>query len=402
MAEIKIIGTAHVSQKSVFEVQEGIETFHPDVVAVELDQGRYLGLKQKAAQPDVEQILEAKNFNQLLIQWVLAYIQRRIGMDVGVEPGAEMKAAITLAEERQIEIALIDRDIRITLQRFWSSMGIVEKLKMFYALAASLISTDTEDLDIEELKKEDMVNFAMEEFQKFSPNASKALITERDVYMTHELLKLSKTKERILVVIGAGHRKGIEGFLADPASLPPADRYAKPVRHPPWGKIFGGIVILLFLFLIGAIIFSGIGTEVLIEAIVWWILMHGLLTAAGTLLAGGHPLSAAVGFLVSPVTTLNPLIAAGWFAAIAEAKIRKPGIGDFKRIMEAETFKEMRSVPVFRIVLVAALANVGATLGTILYFLFIFPILGVDPVVIISEGFSNMWQFVTGLFQGLF
>ena len=105
-----------------------------------------------------------------------------------------------------------------------------------------------------------------------------------------------------------------------------------------------------------------------------------------------------MGFVVSPVTTLNPLIAAGWFAAIAEAKIRKPGVGDFKRIMEAETFSEMRKVPIFRVVLVAALANLGSSMGTILYFLFIFPILGIDPVVIITQGFTNMVNFFTGLF----
>lgn len=398
MAEIKIIGTAHVSQKSVDEVRLGIETFQPDVIAIELDQGRYQGLKQGAAEPDVEKILDAKNFNQLLIQWVLAYIQRRIGMDVGVEPGAEMKAAIAMAEERNIEIALIDRDIRLTLQRFWGTMGIWEKLKMFYALAASMITSDTEDIDIEELKKDDMITFAMEEFQKFSPNASKALIAERDAYMTYQLLRLGKTKEKILVVIGAGHRKGIEEYLADPASLPAMDKLVESPRHWPWGKILGFVVILLFALIIGAIVFSGVGTEVLIEAIVWWIVIHGVLTAICTLLAGGHPISAAVGFIVAPFTTLNPLIAAGWFAAIAEAKIRKPGIGDFKRIMEAETFSEMRKVPIFRIVLVAALANVGASIGTLVYFLFIFPILGVDPVVIMTQGFTNMWNFFTGLF----
>ncbi len=398
MAEIKIIGTAHVSQKSVDEVREGIETFQPDVIAVELDEGRYLGLKQEGAQPDVEKILDAKNFNQLLIQWVLAYIQRRIGMDVGVEPGAEMKAAIAMAEEHNIEIALIDRDIRMTLQRFWGTMGIWEKLKMFYALAASLVSNDIEELNIEELKKDDMVTYAMEEFEKFSPNASKALISERDAYMSHKLLRLASKKEKILVVIGAGHKKGIEKFLADPSLLPAMGDLIEPIHHRPWGKIIGTLVILLFVLLIGAIIFSGVGTEVLILAVVWWILIHGTFTAVGTLLAGGHPISAAVGFVVSPVTTLNPLIAAGWFAAIAEAKIRKPGVGDFKRIMEAETFSEMRKVPIFRVVLVAALANLGSSMGTILYFLFIFPILGIDPVVIITQGFTNMVNFFTGLF----
>jgi pheromone shutdown protein TraB len=115
MGEIRIIGTAHVSQKSVDEVKEAIDEWQPDVVAVELDQGRYLALKQQQKNPEIEDILQAKNFTQLLVQWILAYIQRRIGMDVGVEPGAEMKAAIAAAEEKQVKLALIDRDIRMTL-----------------------------------------------------------------------------------------------------------------------------------------------------------------------------------------------------------------------------------------------------------------------------------------------
>ena len=169
MGEIRIIGTAHVSQKSVDEVQEAIDEWQPDVVAIELDQGRYLTLKQQQKNPDIEDILQAKNFTQLLVQWILSYIQRRIGMDVGVEPGAEMKAAINAAEEREVKLALIDRDIRITLHRFWASMSLFEKFKMFYALIGSIAVADkTGDLiDIEELKKDDIVEAAMEEFYKY-------------------------------------------------------------------------------------------------------------------------------------------------------------------------------------------------------------------------------------------
>ena len=142
MGEIRIVGTAHVSQKSVEEVIAAIDEWKPDVVAIELDQGRYNGLKQQQQNPDIDEILHSQNFNQLLIQWVLAYIQRKIGMDVGVEPGAEMKAAIAETEAKGIELALIDRDIRVTLHRFWASMSIIEKLKMFYALAGSIIAAD--------------------------------------------------------------------------------------------------------------------------------------------------------------------------------------------------------------------------------------------------------------------
>jgi len=155
----------------VEEVREAIGEWNPDVVAVELDQARYAGLKKQAADPSVTQVLEARNFTQLLVQWILSYLQRRIGMDLGVEPGAEMKAAIEEAEQRGLGIGLIDRDIRITLRRFWKSLSLFEKGKMVYALAVSITSIDDEEIDVEELKKQDMINLAMEEFRKFSPKS---------------------------------------------------------------------------------------------------------------------------------------------------------------------------------------------------------------------------------------
>jgi pheromone shutdown-related protein TraB len=398
MTEIRIIGTAHVSSESVTEVREAVAEFLPDVVAVELDPGRYAALKKQVQEASVSDVLEAKTFTQLLVQWLLAYIQRRIGLDVGVEPGAEMRAAVDEAEARGIRVGLIDRDIRITLRRFWRSLSFIEKLKMFYALMVSITTIDEEEIDIEELKKQDVISTAMEEFRKFSPNGARALIDERDAYLAHQIIGLSNQYDRILVVIGAGHLQGVNRYLDNPAALPPVSTLTAEIKPRPWGLIFGGIVTFLFIFLLVAIAFSGVGIEVLFTALIYWVLIHGLLTAAFTLLARGHPLSAATGFAVSWFTALNPLIAAGWFAAIVEAKIRKPSPADYRKIFEAETLSDMIRIPLFRVVLVAALANIGSTLGTIIYFLFIFPILGIDPGLLISEGIGNMVQAVQGLF----
>jgi pheromone shutdown-related protein TraB len=398
MAEIRIIGTAHVSSESVAEVRQAVTDFSPDVVAVELDPGRYAALKKQVQDASVSDVLEAKTFTQLLVQWLLAYLQRRIGLDVGVEPGAEMRAAVEEAEARAIRVGLIDRDIRITLRRFWRSLSFIEKIKMFYALAVSITHIEDEEIDIEELKKQDVISAAIEEFRKFSPNGARALIDERDAYLAHQILGLSKQYDRILVVIGAGHQEGVNRYLADPAALPPVATLTAEVRSRPWGLILGAIVTFLFLFLLAAIAFSGVGMDVLFTALIYWVLIHGVLTAAFTLLARGHPLSAATGFAVSWFTALNPLIAAGWFAALVEAKIRKPAPSDYRKIFEAETLSEMIQIPLFRVVLVAALANIGSTLGTVIYFLFIFPILGIDPGVVISEGIGNM----VAAFQALF
>ena len=399
MTEIRLVGTAHVSQKSVEEVRSAIEEFQPDIVGVELDRGRLISLTQETAEPSVTEILKGGNFGQLLVQWVLTYIQQRIGAEVGVKPGAEMLVAIEEAEAHQKPVALIDRDIRITLARFWGKMGIWEKIKLIGALIYSLVSVEGEKIDVDEFTNQDVVSAAMEEFRKFSPQGAQALIDERDAYLAHQVLMLAGRYERVLAVVGAGHIQGVQRYLDAPETLPPLTALTAEVKKGlPWAKILGAAVTLLFLLLIAAIAFSGVGLDVLLAALFYWIVINGVLSAVFTLAAGGHPLSAATAFAVSWLTSLNPLLAAGWFAAIVEAKIRKPVAGEFRQIIEAETFTEMRRIPLFRVVLVAALANVGSTLGTIAYFLFIFPILGIDPTVVIADGFSNMLQMILGLF----
>jgi pheromone shutdown-related protein TraB len=400
MAEIRIVGTAHVSQKSVDEVRAAIDEYAPDVVAIELDPSRFQALKRQAADPSVKEVLEVKNFNSLLVQWLLAYLQRKIGFDVGVEPGAEMKAAIDEAEKRGIAIALVDRDIRLTLLRFWNSLGVFEKIKMFWALVISIAEVDNgQQIDIESLKSQDVIDVVMEEFRKFSPNGARALIDERDAYISHQLilLKAQRPEGRILAVVGAGHRQGISNYLETPGTLPPFNSLISEPRSLPWAKIFGFGVTALFIFLIAALAFSGVGLNILLEAFLFWVIIHGLLSGIFVLLAGGHPYSALTCFCVAWMTSLNPMLHAGWIGAYVEARVRKPPLTDFRKIYETESLSEMARIPLFKVVLVAALGNLGSLLGTVLYFIFVFPVLGIDPVVVISTGIHNMGTWIGGL-----
>jgi pheromone shutdown-related protein TraB len=400
MADIRIVGTAHVSQQSVDEVRTAIGEYNPDVVAIELDPARFQALKRQAADPSVSDVLELKNFNSLLVQWLLAYLQRKIGFDVGVEPGAEMKAAIEEAEKRGLAIALVDRDIRLTLLRFWNSLGIFEKIKMFWALIISVAEVDNgQQIDIESLKDQDVIDVVMEEFRKFSPNGARALIDERDAYIAHQLiiLKAQRPEGRILAVVGAGHRQGISNYLEAPQNLPPFDSLVREPRSLPWAKVFGFSVTALFLFLLAALAFSGVGLNVLLEAFLFWVIIHGILSGLFVLMAGGHPYSALTCFCVAWMTSLNPMLHAGWIGAYVEARVRKPPLTDFRRIYETESLAEMARIPLFKVVLVAALGNLGSLLGTILYFIFIFPVLGIDPAMVISDGVHNMWAAITGL-----
>jgi pheromone shutdown-related protein TraB len=404
MAEIRIVGTAHVSQQSVDEVRTAIGEFTPDVVAIELDPSRFNALKRQAADPTVKDVLEVKNFNSLLVQWLLAYLQRKIGLDVGVEPGAEMKAAIGEAESRGIAIALVDRDIRITLLRFWNSLGFLEKMKMLWALVISIAEVDNgQQIDIESLKEQDVIDVVMEEFRKFSPNGARSLIDERDAFIAHQLvlLKSQRPEGKILAVVGAGHRQGITGYLDNPSTLPPFETLTKEPRQFPWAKIIGFGITFLLLFLFAAIAFSGVGWNVLLYAFLFWVIIHGVLSALFVLLAGGHPYSALTCFCVAWLTSLipvNPGFHAGVIGAVVEAKVRKPPITDFRKIYETESIREMARIPLFKVVLVAALGNLGSMIGTFLYFIFVFPVLGIDPGVVIIDGVHNMVAWAGSLF----
>jgi pheromone shutdown-related protein TraB len=401
MAEIRIVGTAHVSQKSVDEVRAAIEEFRPDVVAIELDPARFQALKQQAKDPSVRDVLEVKNFNSLLVQWLLAYLQRKIGFDLGVEPGAEMKAAIGEAEQRGIPVALVDRDIRLTLLRFWNSLGFIGKIKMFWALIVSIAEVDNgEEIDVESLKDQDVIAVVMEEFRKFSPSGARALIDERDAFIAHQLvlLKAQRPDGKILAVVGAGHRQGITAYLENPATLPPFDSLVNEPKSLPWGKIFGFAVTGLFAFLLAAIAFSGVGLNVLFMAFLFWVIIHGVLSGLFVLIAGGHPYSALTCFGVAWMTSLNPMLQAGWLGAYVEARVRKPPVSDFRKIYQTESLSEMARIPLFKVVLVAALGNLGSMLGTVFYFIFVFPVLGIDPGIVIADGVRNMGAWVAGLF----
>jgi pheromone shutdown-related protein TraB len=398
LSEIRLVGTAHVSAQSVEEVKKAIEEWHPDIVAVELDLARFQALQKVARDPTVAEVLEVRNFNQLLVQWILSYLQRRIGIDVGVEPGAEMKAAIEEAEQRRIPVSLVDRDIRLTLLRFWQSLGIFGKIKMFFALVISIAEVDEIEVDVEQMKEQSVIDMVMEEFRKFSPAGAKSLIDERDAYIAHNLLKLrDQNIPRILAIVGAGHVHGIQGYLENPSTLPPFESLTRQPKAFPWGTVFGFAVTALFVLLLAAIGFSGVGLNTLLYAFLFWVVIHGVLAGAFTLAAGGHPYSALTCLGVAWMTSLNPLLHVGWIAAAVEAKVRSPAVTDFRKIYEAQTLTEMARIPLFKVVLIAAVANLGSLLGTLLYFIFLFPVLGIDPVVVISTGLHNMAALFAGL-----
>ncbi len=364
--EIIIVGTAHVSEKSVQEVISKIEETRPDIVAVELCPARYRALIGQEVEKEIKisELLSGGKLFFFLVQLFLAYIQRKIGEEMGVKPGSEMLAAIQAAKKAGARVALIDRDIGITIQRFWSAMGFLDKIRLIGSLIpAALGRGDEEEIDIDSITQADIVSQMISEFRKISPGAANVLVDERDAFLARNLHLLSK-QGRVLAVVGAGHREGILKHLEHPENIPALDDLnEKPGKKITFVKIFGIVVSLLILATIGLVLITAQSSEIILRACVIWFVVTGGLSALGVVLARGHPLSALTALMVAWMTTLNPFVAAGWFAGMVEAWKLKPTVSDLKTLAAADNFKQMMQNRLFKVILVAALSNVGAMLG---------------------------------------
>ncbi|MCD6207282.1 MAG: TraB/GumN family protein [Methanosarcinales archaeon] len=376
--EIILIGTAHVSNKSVDEVKEVIARERPDIVAIELCRGRYESLKGGVKDVAVTDILKSGNMTLFLVHSVLAYFQNKIGSEMDVKPGSEMIAAIDASEELNIEIALVDRDINVTLQRFIAKMGFFEKLKMFGALAGAVFGFGkTAEIDINTITEEDVVTQLVSELRQFSPTTASVLIEERDAFIARNLVDL-KGRGRVVAIVGAGHRSGITEYLEHPERLPAASTLLEiPKKRFSLGKIAGFTLILLVLAMFAVLLMTA-PLDILLVAFAWWFVINGALSGLGTIIARGHPYSVLTAFGVAWLTSLNPLIAAGWFAGAVEAKMRKPVPSDYHSLTKAETFHEMMENNLFRVILVAALANLGSIAGTFIGAYVVLQVSGID------------------------
>lgn len=396
-SRIVIVGTAHVSEKSVEEVKETIQREKPDIVAVELCRGRYEALQNQdqssSTELPIREMLTGGKFYFLLVQVLLSYVQKKIGSEMGVDPGSEMIAAIDAAKAEGYEIALVDRDIQITMQRFWGSMGFFEKVRMMWDLiSAALGIGGGQEIDMDNITSQDSISMLTEELRDTAPNAGKTLIDERDAYIAGSLINLvSEGGKNVVAVVGAGHKPGIQRYLSNPSTIPPLSSLVEiPKSRFNLVKIVGFAIVALALLTFILLIFSGTPVELLLLAFAWWFIINGVLSAAGAALAKGHPYSILTAFGVAWLTSLNPMMAAGWFAGIMEAKQRHPTADDLKEITELETFSEMQNNNFFRVIMVAALANLGSVIGTILGVYVMVTVTGLDPRDIIEAGFNNL------------
>jgi len=359
--EIFLVGTAHVSKTSKKEVEDIIKKEKPDEVAVELCENRYHALKNKESWQDTEikQVIKEGQTYLFLSSLILSNFQKKLGKELGIDPGAEMLAAVEAAEKSKTSLVFLDRDIQVTLKRAFSSMSLLEKARILKSLLIDTLTAEVDEAFVEKLKEKDVLADAMSELAKMAPGAKRVLVDERDVYMAGMLQKVKGKK--IVAIVGAGHVEGIK------RALPHRIEFTKLKEAPGKKKKklkIGGLVIpaLLLGLLVYGFTTKGLGTT--LNMLLWWFLINGTLSALGAAVAFGHPLSILTAFVAAPFTSVNPLLAAGWFAGYVEAKIRNPKVKDFKNLNKLDSVKAYWKNQVTRILLVVALANLGSIIGT--------------------------------------
>jgi pheromone shutdown-related protein TraB len=362
-----LVGTAHVSSESVADVRRIVAEERPDVVCVELDEGRHRSLTGEAGwhELDIGKVLRDGKGFLLLANLVLASFQRRLGTDLGVKPGEEMVAAIEAAKELGIPFVLADRDIQVTLRRAWASTGWWGRSKMLSAMISSVLSSEKlEAAEIERLKQSDVLAEMMQELADYLPPAKRALIDERDRWLASRIFTSSGVK--VVAVVGAGHLAGIVTHLEALATGGGTSDVSDIATVPPrgWaGKVLPWVIPAVLVALFAAGFFISGPTKSL--DMLWkWVLANGGLAAVGSLACLAHPLTILVSFVGAPIATLNPFLAIGFFTGTVEAFLRKPRVSDFERLPEdIATFKGFYRNRVTHILLVFFLSSMGGAIG---------------------------------------
>lgn len=378
--EIILLGTAHISQESIVQVTSSIREEKPDCVAIELDEQRYASMKNPEAWKslDIVKVLKSGQGFVLMANLVLSSFQKRMGADVGVKPGEEMKAAIAVAEELGIPAVMVDRPIQMTLKRAWAKNSLWGKCKLLSVLLSSAFEkSEITAEEIERLKNESEMDSMMNEIAEYLPAVKAVLIDERDRYLASHIWE-AKVKDaggasvpakRIVAVLGAGHLPGVMRHLEALAAGTASSDTTDISQLPPAGigsKVAGLAFPVLIVALIAAGFFTG-GAKSSLDMLVQWILWNGSLAALGALVAGGHILAVLAGFVGAPLATLNPVVAVGLFTGLVQAWVNKPKVEDMERLTDdAASLKGFYKNRILRVLLVFFLSSIGGVIGNLI------------------------------------
>ncbi len=361
-----IVGTAHISQESTDLVRQVIEREQPDVVCVELDEQRYKTLsdQHRWESLDLRQVIRQKQLMTLIINLLLSSYQKRLGQKLGVTPGTELLEATKAAEALGIPVALVDRDVRITLRRAWNSMSFWEKTKLMSSgFIGAFEGEEISEEKLAELRQTDVLTELMNELGHFMPVLKMVLINERDTYITQKTRET--VGEKIVVVVGAGHVNGICQLLpaGQPADLAPLEEV------PPGSNVAKIIGWGIPLLIVSAILYIAVtqGAAAAGENAAYWFLANAIPTAVGAVLALAHPATIIASFLAAPFTSLTPVIGAGYVAALVQVYMKPPTVKELQSAGEdAGKLKRWWQNKLLRVLLVFILTTIGSLTGTVL------------------------------------
>jgi len=370
--EYTLLGTAHISQKSADVVKSLIEIGDYDAVAIELDDLRFQALTDtnRYRNLDLISIIKNKQTGVIATNLAMSAYQKRLANQLGIEPGAEMKQAIESARAKELPVWNIDRNVGITMKRTWRGLSFLEKVNLIFGFGGFFEQSEISDDEIEKLKTGDMLESTFSELSENSAGIYRSLIDERDQFMAAQLhvhakkLENRDDKTKVLVVIGAGHLKGLSEYTRQPEKN--QETITKLNSIPPKKKWFKLLPWLITLVIVTGFVW-GFATE---EALGWslikiWLIYNGILSGIGAAVAGGHPLTILAAMLAAPFTSLNPTIAAGMVAALVETMVRKPKVQDFESLQtDAMKLTGWWKNPVTRVLLVFILTNVGSAIAT--------------------------------------
>lgn len=367
--EIILVGTAHISQDSVDTVQRIIAEELPDTVCVELDRQRLQALRDKNRWESLNliQVIKGGQAPFLLANLALAAFQKRMGLQTGVKPGAELSAAAAAAEAKGLRVELIDREIRITLLRAWRKTGFWKRMHLVSTLIAGMFENQKlDEAELARLRQSDTLSAMLDEMGTILPTVKTILVDERDLYMAYQIR--NAPGPRIVAVVGAAHIPGILRLLpqqiqpqtiAEISTIPEKRGISKAI---PW--IIPAVVVALFI----AGFFFG-DRQRFSEAALAWVLANGLLSALGAIIAFGHPLTVITAFIAAPITSLNPTIGAGMVTGLVQAFVAAPSVKDMEQVSDdLANVRRWWSNRMTRVLLVFFFSSLGSAIGTVVAF----------------------------------
>ncbi|MCT8138950.1 TraB/GumN family protein [Anaerobacillus sp. CMMVII] len=361
--ELILIGTAHVSKKSAEQVKEVIEAERPDTVCVELDEQRYQAITDgnKWKDMDIFKVIKEKKATLLLMNLVISSFQKRVAKQFGIKPGQEMIQGIESANEVGAKLVLADRNIQITFARIWHGIGLWGKAKLLSQIIVSIFNNETiSEEELEKIKSQDMLNAMLDDFTLAFPRLKVPLIDERDQFLAQKIKEAPGKK--IVAVLGAAHVPGIKEVIHRDHDLEAISKIPPKSKAP---KVIAWMIPFLILAIIAYTFYANPSAG--FQQTISWVLWNGSFSALGAAIAFGHPLAIITAFLVAPLSSLSPLMAAGWFSGFVQAYFRRPSVADFENLSEdVYTVKGFWNNKVTRILLIIVLTNLGSTLGTVI------------------------------------